>query len=238
MKWNELYEYPKSTRALIKGARHYNIDGERKLPSVTTILSATQTEEKRASLAKWRQNVGEKEADTITSQAAVRGTKMHACLESYINGLKTGKMSLDLRETGRLAMYMASQVIMHGLGDMEEIWGSEVTLYYPDLYAGATDLCGIYADQQSIVDFKQSNKPKKEEWIEDYYLQLSAYAMAHDHVYDTKITQGVVLMCTPDGVFQRFTVDGQRFVDYKTKWLRRLDEYNQRTKQDPNEVKS
>lgn len=225
MKWNEIYEYPTSTRALIKGARHYTIDGQRKLPSVTTILSATQSEEKKASLAKWRQNVGENEAEQIKNTAARRGTAMHSCLESYINGIKTGKMSLDLTDIGREAMYMASQVIMHGLGSMEEIWGSEVTLYYPDLYAGATDLCGIYNDQPSIVDFKQSNKPKREEWIEDYFIQLAAYSLAHDHIYDTNTTQGVVLMCTPQGEFQRFTVDGQRFVDFKIKWLERLDVY-------------
>ena len=85
---------------------------------------------------------------------------------------------------------------------MEEIWGSEITLYYPGLYAGATDLCGIYEGRESIIDFKQSNKPKRREWIEDYFVQLAAYAMAHNHVYDTKIQSGVILMSLKITIFR------------------------------------
>jgi len=111
------------------------------------------------------------------------------------------------------------------LPDLSEIWGSEVTLYYPGLYAGATDLCGIYMNRESIVDFKQSNKPKRAEWIEDYKLQMAAYAMAHNHVYGTDIDQGVILMCTPDCFFQRFIVTGKEFREYQSKWLMKIDQY-------------
>ena len=109
--------------------------------------------------------------------------------------------------------------------NIEEIWGSEVTLFYPNLYAGATDLCGIYQGRESIVDFKQTNKPKREEWIDDYKLQIVAYAMAHNCVYGTDIDQGVILMCTPDNFFQKFTINGREFREYKWKWLDKIDQY-------------
>jgi genome maintenance exonuclease 1 len=220
MKWNKLYEYPKSMRSLVKNERHYEI-GQSKLPSVTTILSVTASDEKRESLNKWKAKVGEVEADKIKNTAATRGTAMHSFLEHHLNG----QGLLDLSDEGRAARNMAETIIKQGLGDLQEIWGNEVVLYYPDLYAGQTDLCGIYQGRDSIIDFKQSNKPKRDEWIEDYYLQGAAYATAHDCIYGTNIEQTVILMCTPDNFFQRFIVNGQRFKYYKSEWLRRLDAY-------------
>ena len=220
MKWNKLYKYPKSKREILKGDRHYDVNDE-KLPSVTTILQATQDAEKAESLKRWTQKVGEVEAERIKNVAAKRGTAMHSYLETYIQG---GKV-LDLRDVGREASGMAETIIAKGFNDLEEIWGSEVTLYYLNLYAGATDLCGIYQGRESIVDFKQSNKPKKAEWIDDYKLQLVAYAMAHDQIYGTSIEQGVILMCTPDNFFQRFIVNGSEFREWKWEWLRRIDTY-------------
>jgi genome maintenance exonuclease 1 len=220
MNWNKLYEYPKSIRSLVKNERHYEI-GSSKLPSVTTILSVTASDEKRESLNKWKAKVGEVEADRIKNTAATRGTAMHSFLEHHLNG----QGLLDLSDEGRAARNMAETIIKQGLGDLQEIWGNEVVLYYPDLYAGQTDLCGIYQGRDSIIDFKQSNKPKRDEWIEDYYLQGAAYATAHDCIYGTNIEQTVILMCTPDNFFQRFIVNGQRFKYYKSEWLRRLDAY-------------
>ena len=220
LNWNKLYRYPKSKRELLKGSRHYDVNDE-KLPSVTTILQATQNAEKAESLKRWVQKVGEVEADRIKNTAAKRGTAMHSYLETYIQG---GKV-LDLRDVGREASSMAETIIAKGFNDLEEIWGSEVTLFYPDLYAGATDLCGIYQGRESIIDFKQSNKPKKAEWITDYKLQMIAYAMAHNCVYGTDIDQGVILMCTPDNFFQKFTVNGSEFRELKWEWLKRLDNY-------------
>ena len=224
MKWNKLYEYPKSIRSLIKDERHYEV-GNEKLPSVTTILAATASDEKRESLAKWKLKVGDSKADEIKNQAAKRGTAMHTYLEHHING---GGL-LDLSSEGREAESMAKTIIDKGLPDLHEIWGSEVVLHYPGLYAGATDLCGIYQGRDSIVDFKQSNKPKKDEWIEDYKLQLAAYATAHDYVHRTNIEQGVILMVTPDNFFQRFIINGSQFREYKWKWLERVDKYYQNT---------
>ena len=220
LKWNKLYKYPKSKRELLKGDSHYDVD-DQKLPSVTTILQATQDAEKAESLKRWTQKVGQAEADRIKNTAAKRGTAMHSYLETYIQG---GKI-LDLRDVGREASGMAETIISKGFNDLEEIWGSEVTLFYPNLYAGATDICGIYQGRESIIDFKQSNKPKKAEWITDYKLQMIAYAMAHNCVYGTDIDQGVILMCTPDNFFQKFTINGREFRELKWEWLRRVDKY-------------
>ena len=220
MKWNKQFDYPKSVRSLVKGYRHYEIDAS-SLPSVTTIISQTQDPEKIESLAKWKAKVGEKEAENIKNVAALRGTAMHEYLEHYI----AGKELLDLTETGVKAKSMAKTIIEQGLPDLEEIWGSEVTVYYPGLYAGATDLCGIYMGRDSIIDFKQSNKPKRAEWITDYKLQMVAYAMAHNYVYNTNIDQGVILMCTPDNFFQRFIINGREFRELKWQWLEKIDAF-------------
>jgi genome maintenance exonuclease 1 len=207
-------------RSLVNDERHYEV-GTEKLPSVTTILAATQSDEKRESLNKWKARVGDVEADKIKNTAATRGTAMHSYLEMHLNG----ENLLDLTIEGLAARSMAETIIKQGLGDLQEIWGNEVVLYYPELYAGQTDLCGIYQGRDSIIDFKQSNKPKRDEWIEDYYLQGAAYATAHDCIYGTNIEQTVILICTPDNFFQRFIVNGQRFKHYKSEWLRRVDAY-------------
>ena len=220
LKWNKLYKYPKSKREVLKGDRHYDVNDE-KLPSVTTILQATQDVEKAEGIKRWTQKVGEAAAKRVLEQAAKRGTAMHSYLEAYIQG---GKI-LDLRDVGREASSMAETIIDKGFNDLEEIWGSEVTLFYPNLYAGQTDLCGVYQGRESIIDFKQSNKPKRVEWIKDYKLQMVAYAMAHDQVYNTQIEQGVILMCTPDNFFQKFTVNGSEFRELKWEWLGRVNKY-------------
>ena len=220
MKWNKLYKYPKSSRSLIEGNRHYDISNE-KLPSVTTIISLTQSEEKKQSLEQWRKRVGEQEAENIKNTAATRGTLMHSFLEYYVRGEKL----LDTTDEGQAASGMGQIIIDQGLRDMEEVWGSEVTLFYPGLYAGSTDLCGVYGGRESIVDFKQTNKPKRREWIEDYFVQLGAYAMAHDVVYRTCVDQGVILMCSKDGYFQKFTSNGKEFTSYKHKFLAKVDQY-------------
>ena len=220
MKWNKRFRYPSSTRSLIQGSRHYDL-GNEKLPSVTTILAATQTKEKRESLQKWQDRIGKENAIRIRDQAAERGTAMHAFLEAHLHG----KQRLDLTSIGQEARTMAQQIIEQGLKDLEEFWGTEVTVFYPGLYAGATDLVGMYQGTESICDFKQSNKPKRKEWIDDYFLQLAAYAMAHNHIYNTQITQGVILLCTKDNLFQRFIVDGPEFVACQHKFLIRVGQY-------------
>jgi len=220
MKWNKQFIYPKTVRSSVDGVRKYSI-GEEKLPSVTTIISSTQDASKTESLKKWKARVGEVEAERIKNTAATRGTAMHSYLEHYVKG---GNV-LDLSDVGREARNMAEVIIEKGFPDLEEVWGVECTLFYPGLYAGQTDMCGIYQGRESIIDFKQSNKPKRAEWIGDYKLQLVAYATAHDCIFGTNIEQGVILMCTPDNYFQRFIVNGSEFREYKWKWLQKISDY-------------
>jgi len=205
---------------MIDGQRHYDIE-HTKLPSVTTIISATQSEEKKKSLADWKARLGAQAADRVRDIAALRGTAMHTYLDAYIQG--TGHK--DLTSVGQEAEPMAKKIINDGLIDLDEIWGTEVTLYYPELYAGATDVVGIYNGRESIIDFKQTNKPKRREWIDDYFVQLGAYAMAHNYVYQTKIQSGIILMCSKDGFFQKFEVFDQEFVKFQHEFLRRTDQY-------------
>ena len=223
MKWNKLYKYPKSTRSLIEGNRHYDINQEM-LPSVTTILQETQSDEKKASLANWRQKIGENEAERIKNEAASRGTAMHQFLEFYLRNEKI----LDLSDEGQVASGMGQVIIDQGFSELKEIWGSEVTLFYPGLYAGSTDLCGIYSGRESIIDFKQTNKPKRKEWIDEYFMQLGAYAMAHDVIYNTCVDQGVILMCSKDGFFQKFTSTGKEFTRFKHKFLEKVGQFYQK----------
>ena len=221
MKWNKKFIYPTSTRVLINGKRHYDIGTNEKLPSVTTILQATQSEEKKKSLANWKARMGEQRADRIRDISAMRGTSMHTYLEGYI----TDQKHLDLTALGKEAGKMANVVIRSGLGDLEEVWGSEVTLYYPGLYAGATDVVGIYDGKEAIIDFKQTNKPKQREWIDDYFTQLAAYAMAHNYVYGTKIQTGVILMCSKDCFFQKFEVSDKEFQGHMHTFLKKVEQY-------------
>ena len=224
MKWNKLYNYPPCTRSTTDGLRVYDI-GKEKLPSVTTILGATQSDEKKAALDKWKARVGIVEADRIRDTSAARGTNMHLHLEKYV----LGEGHLDLTPGGQVAKVMADVIIEKGLKDMSEIWGSEVTLHYPGKYAGQTDLVGVYDYEDSIIDYKQSNRPKRREYIDDYFMQLGAYAMAHNQVYNTDITQGVVLICTPDHYFQKFTVNGKEFIKYQNQFLERVEKYYEQT---------
>ena len=219
----------------ITGKRVYDIVGTR-LPSVTTVLGATKNQD---FIKKWKARVGEVNAEKIKNHSASRGTAMHKFLEHYVLG--TGYEDLTL--IGNEARPMANKIIEVGLTPVEEYYGSEVMLHYPGLYAGSTDLICLHNSKETVVDFKQSNRPKKEEWIEDYYLQIAAYAMAHDYVYGSKIEQGVIMVCTPDLYYQEFKVEGLSLRKYKHKFLKRLDMYNElihdekeRAKVDPDKL--
>ena len=201
------------------GTRVYEISNYR-LPSVTTILGATKNKQ---FLKDWKAKVGEAEAERIKNHSSARGTCMHKFLEHYVLG--TGRV--DLTSIGQEARPMADKIIEIGLAPVEEYYGSEVMLHYPGLYAGSTDLVCNHNGKETIVDFKQSNRPKREEWIEDYYMQIAAYCMAHDYVYGSKIKQGVIMVCTPDLYYQEFKVEGLELRRWKHKFLKRLDMYHE-----------
>jgi len=213
------YSYATATRYMDNGTRNYDVAGYR-LPSVTTILSRTKDD---TFLKKWIASKGKKEAERIKIASATRGTSMHKYLENYV----LGKGYEDLTELGQETKRMAEKVIEVGLAPVSGYFGSEVTLYYPGLYAGQTDLVGIHNDKETIIDFKQANRPKKEEWIGDYKLQAGAYAMAHDHVHGSNIEQAVIMVCTPDLYYQEFKIDGHNLRKAKHDFLKRLDMYHE-----------
>ena len=218
-KWDASYNYEKYSRQTDEtGSRLYQV-GEYNVPSVTTILSKTQSEDKRKSLDNWRARVGYTEAARITQKAATRGTEMHQVLENYINGIGY----LNLTEKGAEARLMAHEIIK-GLPELTKVYGSEVSLAYEDKWAGSTDLVCEYKGKLTILDFKQSNKPKREEWIEDYYYQIAAYSLAHKKQYGD-IKMGLIAMCTPDLIFQRFQMDEQMLLEYEDKWYSRVEKY-------------
>ena len=221
MEWNNKFTYPKSTRSIINGSRHYNLEGSN-LPSVTTILKATQSEEDKAGIAAWKERVGHKEAERIKNEASSRGTSMHSFLERFLQN----KFNLELIEEDNKAKKMAEEIIDNGLKkNLSEVWGAEATLYYPGKYAGTADCVGIYNNRESVLDFKQKNKAAREEYIEEYFLQLGAYTLAHNTVYNSRITQGVILLCTVDYLFQEFIIEGNQLIEFQNKFLERVEQF-------------
>jgi ATP-dependent exoDNAse (exonuclease V) beta subunit len=228
------FNYATISRTSIEGKRHYLTPDGNAVPSVTTILDITKPAEKKRALAEWKKRVGTERAQQITTEAANRGTRMHTYLEGFV---ETGE--LKPRPGNPFAWpshAMAAVVIDKGLSKADEFWGSEVSLYFPGVYAGTTDLVGVHQGVPAIMDFKQTNKPKKEEWIEDYYLQLAAYALAHDEIFGTEINKGVILMCVKPKLdeagaileapeYQEFIVEGAEFKHWKTQWWKRCEEY-------------
>jgi len=229
----EKFKYSPLNREVINGKRHYVTPRGDRVASVTTILDATKPAESLIALANWRRAVGEKKAAEITSEAANRGTRMHKYLEDYVNGI-------PLKDTvsnpyAQQSLNMAKKVIADGFPSITEVWGSEVPLFFPQLYAGTTDCVGLHNGDEAILDFKQSNKPKKIEYIDDYFLQLTAYALAHNEVHGTNIQKGVILMCVRppevspgqwgDPQYQEFILKPADFNMWTNRWWDRVDQY-------------
>ena len=196
--------------------------GEEKLPSVTTILSATKSEEEKAALANWKERVGFKEANRIKTEASSRGTSMHSYIEDYLRG----RINESFFESNEQYKNMAKEIIEKGIDSkLDEIYGIEETLYYPEQYAGTADLIGIYQGNDVVIDFKQSNKPKKTDYIQDYFLQLGAYTLAHDVVHGTKMKAGIILLCTKDILFQEFKIEGAELEMHQNLFLGRVKKF-------------
>ena len=216
---SEKFKYKPIERKQIDGRRKYLTPDGKAVASVTTILDATKD---KTHLIAWRKRVGEQKAKEVVTEASGVGTRMHKYLEDYVE-------SGDWKDPGsnpyaRQAHSMAQQ-IKDNVMDHVEVWGSEVQLYHPKIYAGTTDLVGTYKGQPAIMDFKQTNKPKKEEWVEDYYLQLTAYALAHNELYNTNIKEGHVFMCSRDLQYQQFDLLPEDFAKWESKWWDRVYEY-------------
>ena len=223
MKWNNKFNYPKSSRSIENGMRKY-LFGDEKLPSVTSILQATKSEEDKAALENWKQRVGAQQANKIKTEASNRGTSMHSYIENFLRG----RINESFFESNEKYKNMAKEIIDKGIkGKLEEIYGMETTLHYPKKYAGTADLIGIYEGKQCCLDFKQSNRLKKAEYIQDYFLQLGAYTLAHNVVYKTNITLGAILLCTVDNFYQEFKIEGSELLMYQNLFLERVKKFNE-----------
>lgn len=226
------FDYKELKRQHTNGSRKYITPDGFAVPSVTTILGATQPEEKKKTLRDWRNRVGHKKAQEITTEAAGRGTRMHKWLEDYV---RTGEIGIPgSNPYSQHSHSMAQLIIDSGLKNCQEFWGTEVSLYFPEVYAGTTDLVGVHDNAECIMDFKQTNKPKKREWIDDYFLQLVAYAVAHNEIYKTTIRKGVVFMASAPKQegntwskpqYQEFIIEGKEFDNYIFRWYDRLETY-------------
>jgi len=215
----EKYNYTPISRKEINGKRLYETPDGNAVASVTTILDATKD---KTHLIAWRKRVGEKKAQEITTEAAGVGTRMHKYLEDYID---TGEWPTPgSNPYAQQAHGMAEVIRDNALKDVE-VWGSEVALYMPQMYAGTTDLVGTYKGQPAIMDFKQTNKPKKEEWVVDYFLQLVAYAEAHNEIYGTDIREGHVFMCSRAGEYQQFDVWPDEYEEWRQEWYNRVYQF-------------
>lgn len=223
MQFNPIYTYKKLDRQ-DGGAqgRVYVDEAGNKIPSVTTILSKTKNMEH---LIAWKKRIGEDKAKQITEESAGLGTTMHSHLEAYVlgnerpGGTNYGRM---------MAKRMADTIIDEGLIDVDEVWGVEAHLHYENLWAGTTDLVGTYMGRPAIMDFKTTIKPKKREWVEDYRLQLAAYAMSHNALYNTNIATTVVFMVSRECEFQKFVWSGHEFEESTVLWSNRVADYYQR----------
>jgi genome maintenance exonuclease 1 len=224
LKLNSPYEYSDLKRTSVNGKRLYENPFGDPVPSVTTILDKTKPREKREALANWRKRVGTQEAQRITTEAANVGTIMHNILEYWV---KNEEYQPGNNIVHRQAKAMA-QVVKDNVNDsLDEVWGSEVNLCYPGLYAGTTDLVGVWKGKPTIMDFKQTNKPKKREWIEDYFMQGAAYGMAHNEMYGTEIENIAIFMCSRDCQWQLFEVEAEEFKNWEVRWAERVAEFYQ-----------
>lgn len=220
----EKFNYASLSRNSVNGKRHYTLPDGSHVPSVTTILDATKSKEKHAALMNWKKSVGAERAQQIVTEASSRGTRMHKWLENYVKTDELGQFGTN--PYSRQSYDMALVVINNGLKyNVQEFYGIESNLYYSGLYAGTTDCIANWRGNLAILDFKQTNKPKKREWIDDYFLQLAAYSLAHNNMFNTDIKHGVILMCSQDYKYQEFELIGTDFKKYCDQWFDRLEQY-------------
>ena len=209
------YSYKYYNRFSDEKGRKYLVD-EKKVPSVTTILGKTKDQ---SGLNAWRQRVGAEQARLITQRAANVGTEMHYILENYFNGTPYYNTDPNFEQSRIMA-----HKILENLSPITEVWGNEVSLSYKYEYAGTTDMVVLYNDKPTIVDFKQSNKVKKEEWIEDYRYQLGAYYLAHKEHYGP-IEQGLISICVRDLTYQQWILNEADLQEYAEKFLQRVEQF-------------
>ena len=215
------FEYPALRRETqANGKRQYVGDDSIPVPSVTTVLSETGD---KTALLNWRKRVGDAEANRISQEAAGLGTKVHNAIEKYV--LNEEYEIKGNNHISIMAKNMLEEMIDQGLSKIDELWGVEVGLIAAGLYAGTSDAIGIYEGEDAIIDFKTAKKIKKREWIEDYFMQGCAYALAHNEMFKSNIKKVVILMVDREGKFAEFTIKDDEFTEYCNKWSDRLTDY-------------
>lgn len=218
MKINKIFDYQSLNRVTSDtGFRYYMDPQGHKCISVTTILAATASQ---VSLDKWRERVGITEANRIRDEATGLGTLMHTHLECFVENVPRPTGTNHIRQ---LAKNMSDQIISRGLIHVDEIWGIEQNLYYPQLWAGTADLCGVHNGSSAIMDYKTTRVMKSRQMIQDYALQLAAYALSHNEVYNTNINKGIIFMVSRDLKFEEFVFEGKEFQQAKDQWIERVE---------------
>jgi len=216
---NPIYEYKKLKRDETSGKRLYACPDGAKVPSVTTVLDSTKD---KTFLIEWRKRVGDAEATRISTESAGLGTLMHTHLEYHVLGKERPQGNNQVQIMARA---MADTMINEAFPNVDEVWGIEAPLYYPGLYAGTSDMIGVWKGKPAIIDHKTTKKAKKKEWIEDYFLQCCAYALAHNEVHGTDIRTCAINIIDRDAKLQSFVIEGTEFDHYSDLWAQRLDQY-------------
>ncbi len=221
MRINRRYAYQTLSRVTRPdGVRHYLCPETNTLvPSVTTVISETLD---KKGLQEWYAWVGRDKAERVKKEATDLGSLVHTHVENHIVGIPRPSGTNLIR---KLSERMADQIIERGLCDVDEVWGQEVALYHPGLYAGTTDLVGIYRGRPAIMDHKTAKKMRKREDIEGYMMQLGAYSLAHDHLFGTNIELGVIFMVTREFAFQAIVLSNEELEHYKTKFMLSVEQY-------------
>lgn len=220
---NSLYNYPSLSRSTVEGGPRFYLDPNtgNPLPSVTTILDYTKD---KTHLIEWANRIGQKKADEIRDEAARLGTLMHTHLECHIQSQPRPGGTNLIRQ---MATRMADVIINQGLVHVDEVWGYEIPLYFPELYAGTTDLVGVYKGKPAIMDYKNTKKMKSKDMIPDYFCQGAAYALSHNYLFDTNIQTVVIFMVSRDLKYETFVVEGDEFEHYASEWQKRLVQYDE-----------
>ena len=217
------YSYPNLERVEENDMRFYKDSNNDLVPSVTTVLDATGD---KSGITQWRRKVGPEQADAIVQESTLIGSAVHEAIENYLLGKSWDKFTDD--RNGFLAKSISSKFISSCLNGIDEVWGLESGLILDGLYAGTADCIGVYKGLPAIIDFKTAKKLKRKDWIEDYFLQCSAYANAHNVMFETSISNLVILMVDRDLLFKEFHIKKDEFSLYTDKWKKRLIKFHNR----------
>jgi genome maintenance exonuclease 1 len=178
---------------MVDGRRLYPTPSGGKYPSITTVLGMCP--KKKASLSKWKLRVGQEKAQAISTRAATRGTNFHSIVENYLNNCYNEKE----HKSSPLPLLMFKNAVPI-LNRINKVYLQEAALYSDHLeIAGRVDCIGEFDSIPSVIDFKTSAEEKKEEWMEDYYIQETGYGCMFYELYKTRIKQLVTIVACEDG---------------------------------------